>query len=159
MSNNSNTNAKLSINTVFYLEGELSLGKCALSLAMVKDEYDDLLVDILKEKDIKAVITRAGGRGDNFKSKILRNTITAAFKSGLLTENKRNAYAISRCCEEAMSIISRILNPISGAGIKIGIVVKDDDIAIGIFGKEGIPGMEIDREISGMACHSHVIEN
>jgi len=151
------TGPRLSIQTVLYTDDKFSIGKAALSLAMVENDFDDPLIELMKAKGYKAVITRAGGRGDNLKNKILRNVISAAEKSGIVQESVKNRYAITRCVEKAMQGIFGFLSDISGAGVKIGIVTVDTHIAIGIYGTVGIPGLDVDTDVCGLAVSYHVL--
>ena len=56
---------RLSIQVVLYTGEEISVGKAALALAMGSNEYDDCLVSLLEAKGCRAVVTRAGGRGED----------------------------------------------------------------------------------------------
>lgn len=141
---------KLSIQAMMYNEDNFSIGKAALALAMVRNEFDDALVEIVSAKGCKAVITRAGGRGDNLVNKILRNALTAAEKSGIIKETGQNRYALARCVEKALSPFEGPLTAISGAGVKVGIVGMKQDLAVAIYGYIGIPGLDMDYEVSGL---------
>ena len=142
---------RLSIQTVLYTEGEFSLSKAALLLAMVDNEFDSPLMDFLTKLKCLPVITRAGGRGDDFKDKILRNSIAAANKSGILPQTSKSLHLVKRAIEDVILQMNLPLLGISGGGVKIGIIRKDSDFALAIFGKIGIPGLNIDKEVSGVA--------
>ncbi|NLM17714.1 MAG: HutP [Candidatus Riflebacteria bacterium] len=129
-------------------DGVVSLSKAATLCSMVDNEYDDLLVEYLKKYDIRAVITRAGGVGDNLKNKILRNAFGAAENSGLVTVNMNNRYAIITLVKDILSSFEDSITSVSGGGFKIGLAVRDRDIAMAIFGNTGLAGLDIDQEIS-----------
>lgn len=148
---------RLSIQVILYTGDELSVGKTALALAMGANEYDDVLVGMLESKGCRAVVTRAGGRGDNLKDKILRNTLSAAENSGVIKDNQKNRFALSQCVERAIRSFDGPLMAISGAGVKIGVVVKNADLAVALYGTVGIPGLDIDRDISGLGVERNVL--
>lgn len=141
---------KLSVQAVMYSEENFSIGKAALCLAMVRNEFDEAMVETVNSKGCRAVITRAGGRGDNLINKILRNALTAAEKTGIIKETGQNRYALARCVEKALTSFDGPLTAISGAGVKVGIVGMQQDLAVGIYGFIGIPGLEVDYEVSGL---------
>lgn len=150
---------QLTVENFLFQEETLSIGRAAMLCCMVHNDLDDALVSFLAQKNMRAVITRAGGSGDNLKSKLLRNSFGAAEKSGLLAVSPRNRYAIAKLVEEVMrSIDSPIIN-VAGGGLKIGIVVKGNDIAMGVFGNLGIPGTDVDYEISVSRTLNHYLEN
>ncbi len=141
-----------------FQDGRLSLGKAALLCCMVNNDLDESLVSYLASKNVRAVITRAGGSGDNLKSKILRNSFGAAEKSGLLPYTQRNRYAIAKLVEEIMRAMESPIIDVAGAGLKIGIVVKGKGMAMGVFGNIGIPGTDVDYEISVSRTLNHYLE-
>lgn len=151
---------KLSIHTVLYTDDEMSVGKVAMALSMVGNDFDELITDLVNSREgFKGVITRAGGTGDNLKNKILRNALTAAEKSGVIKENAQNRYALTQCIEKALRGINSTLTGISGAGIKIGISSKNRDLAVALFGIIGIPGLDVDQEVCGLGTLSHCLSN
>ncbi len=139
--------------------GEISLSKAALLCSMVENDQDDDLVDFLAENGVNAVITRAGGSGDNLKSKILRNTFGAAENSGLISINMKNRHSITKLIEEILRSFDSPMVNVAGGGLKIGLVVRDNDLAMGIFGSLGIPGMDVDYEISSSRILYHCLED
>lgn len=144
--------------SLLYQEGKVSLSKAALLCSMIGNEFDDELVAFLGARQIRAVITRAGGSGDNLKSKILRNSFGAAEKSGLLTPSPRNRYGITLLVEELMRAFDSPLLDVAGGGLKIGLTVLKHDLAMGMSGKLGIPGMDVDYEVSMARTLYHYIE-
>ncbi|GAB6138036.1 HutP family protein [Halanaerobaculum tunisiense] len=132
---------------------EKSLGKMASMLAMVGDDADDKLVETFIEDDYNAVITRAGGKGEELKNKVLRNALGAAVKGNVIADDIQNRRVLTRCVERALAGLNGPMSGISGAGIKIGIVKHDVHLAVAIYGKIGIPGLEVDHEISGLGVH------
>jgi hypothetical protein len=142
-----------------YNENGFSLGKAALSLAMVRNEFDDALVQIVNSKGCKAVITRAGGRGDNLINKILRNSLTAAEKTGIIKETGQNRFALARCVEKALASFDGPLTAVSGAGVKVGIVSLEKNLAVGLYGYIGIPGLEVDYEVTGLGVLYECLDN
>jgi len=143
---------------LLFQEGRVALGKAALLCCMISNDLDDSLVAYLAEKNIKAVITRAGGSGDNLKSKLLRNAMGAAEKSGLLASTPQNRYAIAKLIEEVMRAFDSPILAVAGAGLKIGIVTRGKDMAMGIFGNVGIPGTDVDYEVSVSRTLNHFLE-
>lgn len=135
------------------IEGEQSLGKVATILAIVDDRYDGQIIISLKEEGYKPVITRAGGKGEDFKNKILRNCLGAAIKGKVISETVQDQRVLTRCVERAMVDFNSPMTSISGAGIKIGIVSNGKHLAVALYGKLGIPGLDVDHEISGMGIH------
>ena len=135
------------------IEGEQSLGKVATILSIVDDKYDDLIIESLKKEGFKPVITRAGGKGEDFKNKILRNCLGAAIKGKVITDAVQDQRVLTRCVERAMVDFNSPMTSISGAGIKIGIVSKGKHLSVALYGKLGIPGLDVDHEISGMGIH------
>ncbi|HLV08829.1 MAG TPA: HutP family protein [Halanaerobiales bacterium] len=135
------------------IEGEQSLGKVATILSIVDDRYDRQIIESFKKEEYKPVITRAGGKGEDFKNKVLRNCLGAAIKGNVITENIQDQRVLTRCVERAMVDFNSPMTSISGAGIKIGIVSKGKHLAVALYGKLGIPGLDVDHEISGMGIH------
>ncbi len=135
------------------IEGEQSLGKVANMLSMVIDKYDDQVTEAFKNEGFKCVITRAGGKGEELKNKVLRNCLGAAIKGDVIEDKVQDQRVLTRCVERAMVDFSGPMSSISGAGIKIGIVRKDLHLAVALYGKIGIPGLDVDHEISGMGIH------
>jgi hypothetical protein len=149
---------QLQVENFLTQEGAVSLGRAAMLCCMVSNDLDEALVEFLGRQRMRAVITRAGGSGDNLKSKILRNTFGAAEKSGLLTGSPRNRYAIAKLVEEVMRSFDGPLLSVAGGGLKIGLVTRDRDLAMGVFGNLGIPGTDVDYEISVSRTLNHYLE-
>jgi|GEM_PF-393764 len=149
---------QLLFDNLLFQDGKISLGKAAMLCCMISNELDDALVAYLSEKRLRAVITRAGGSGDNLKSKLLRNAFGAAEKSGLLGVSPRNRYGITRLIEDIMRAIDSPILDVAGGGLKIGMVVGGTDLAIGVYGNLGIPGMDVDYEISVARTLNHYLE-
>ncbi|MFW6278748.1 MAG: HutP family protein [Bacillota bacterium] len=135
------------------IEGEHSLGKVATMLSMVADEHDDELTTAFKKEGFRCVITRAGGKGEQLKNKILRNCLGAAIKGDVISDTVQDQRVLTRCVERAMVNFEGPMSSISGAGIKIGIVSKGAHLSVALYGKLGIPGLDVDHEISGMGIH------
>lgn len=135
------------------IEGEQSLGKVASILSIIDDKYDEQIINVLKKEGYKPVITRAGGKGEDFKNKILRNCLGAAIKGKVISETIQDQRVLTRCVERAMVDFNTPMTSISGAGIKIGIVSRGKHLAVALYGKLGIPGLDVDHEISGMGIH------
>ena len=135
------------------IDGGQSIGKVAVLLSMVNDEYDSKIINAYKNEGYNAVITRAGGKGSKLKDKVLRNCLGAAIKGDVITESVQDQRILTRCVERAMLDFDKPLSGISGAGIKIGIVSKEPHLAVALYGKLGIPGLDVDHEISGMGIH------
>jgi hypothetical protein len=148
---------RLSIQTVLYTEGEFSLSKAALLLSMVDNEFDAVLVEFLTKLKCFPVITRAGGRGENFKDKILRNAIAAASKTNILPVSRKSQQLVKRAVEDIILQMNLPLLGISGGGVKIGMVRRESSFAMAVFGTIGIPGLEIDREVGGVAHFPDVL--
>lgn len=135
------------------IEGEQSLGKVAVILSIIDDKYDQQIIEPLEKEGYKAVITRAGGKGDELKNKVLRNCLGAAIKGNVITESIQDQRVLTRCVERAMIDFDSMMLSISGAGIKIGIVSRGKHLSVALYGKLGIPGLDVDHEISGMGIH------
>ena len=135
------------------IEGEHSLGKVATMLSMVNDSHDDDIIEAFKNEGFKCVITRAGGKGEELKNKILRNCLGAAIKGDVIEDQVQDQRVLTRCVERAMVDFSGPMSSISGAGIKIGIVSRGLHLSVALYGKLGIPGLDVDHEISGMGIH------
>lgn len=144
------SNAPVSVMTLLYLGGELNIGKAAIALAMVDDELDELMVSTMENKGLKAVITRAGGRGDNLISKILRNSVQAAINEKIVPDTPSGKQAVCLCVEKALGALDAPLLPMCGAGVKIGITSRDGDLAVGFFGTLGVPGLDADSFVTGL---------
>ncbi|MBI3039487.1 HutP [bacterium] len=149
---------QLFFETFLMQDGRISLGKAAGLCCTVSNDLDEALVTFLSQKGIRAVITRAGGSGDNLKNKILRNTFGAVEKSGLLMVNPRNRYGIAKLVEEIIRSFDSPILSVAGGGLKIGLAIKGKDIAMGVFGNLGIPGMDVDYEFSVTKTLSHYLE-
>lgn len=149
---------KLAFDSFLYQEGRLSLVKAAMLCSTVSNDMDELLVEYLLGKGIRAVITRAGGSGDNLKSKILRNAFGAAEKSGLLAVSPKNRHAVTRLVEDLMRTFESPLMDVAGGGIKIGLAISGSDLAMAIYGNLGIPGMEVDFELSAARALQHYLD-
>lgn len=149
---------QLSLDAFLSQEGRISLGKAALLCCMVTNDLDDSLVAWLAAKNIRAVVTRAGGSGDNLKSKLLRNAFGAAEKSGLLPVTQKNRYGLVKLVEEVLRAFDSPILDVSGAGLKIGIAVHNQDLAMGVFGNLGIPGTDVDYEVSVSRTLNHYLD-
>ncbi len=150
---------QISFENLLAQDGGVSLSKAVMLCSMIDNDHDDALVKYLKTAGIQAVITRAGGSGDNLKSKLLRNTFGAAENSGLIPINLKNRHAITRIVEEILRTFDSPLVDVAGGGLKIGLAVRGSDLAMGIFGSLGIPGLEVDYEISASRILYHCLEN
>lgn len=150
---------QFSFEDFLYQGGDISLSKAALLCSMVDNDQDDELVDYLADKGISAVITRAGGSGDNLKNKLLRNSFGAAENSGLISVTNKNRHAITKLIEEILrSFDSPIVN-VAGGGLKIGLVVRDYDMGMAVFGTIGLAGLNVDYEISSSRVLCHCLED
>ena len=149
---------KLVFESLLVQDGRISLGKAAMLCAMVSNDLDDELVDYFAQKAIRAVITRAGGSGDNLKNKILRNAFGAAEKSGLLAVSSKNRHAITRLVEDILRSFDSPLLNVAGGGVKMGLVVRGADMAMAVYGNLGIPGMDVDFEVSAARTLNHYLE-
>ncbi|HOY67454.1 MAG TPA: HutP family protein [Candidatus Ozemobacteraceae bacterium] len=149
---------QLAFEALLYTEGRLSLSKAAMLCCMISNDLDGALVAWLAQRKVRAVITRAGGSGDNLKSKLLRNAFGAAENSGLLAVSPRNRYAITRLVEDVMRSIDSPLLDVAGGGVKIGLVACEHDLALGLHGSFGIPGMDVDYEVSLARTLNHYLE-
>ncbi len=143
---------------LLYQDQRLALGKAALLCCMIDNDSDNGLVSWLAGKGVRAVITRAGGMGDNLRSKILKNTYGAAENSGLLAPTARNRHGLTKLVEELMRGFDTPLLSVAGAGLKIGITVQGTDLGMAIYGKLGIPGMNVDLEVAGARVLNHYLE-
>lgn len=150
---------QISFENLLRQDGGVSLSKAVILCSMIDNDHDDALVAYLKSVGIAAVITRAGGSGDNLKSKLLRNTFGAAENSGLIPINLKNRHAITRIVEEVLRSFDSPLVDVAGGGLKIGLAVRENDLAMAIFGSLGIPGLEVDYEISASRILYHCLEN
>ena len=151
--------AQISFENLLAQDGGVSLSKAVMLCSMIDNDHDDALVKYLGSVGIQAVITRAGGSGDNLKSKLLRNTFGAAEHSGLIPINLKNRHAITRIVEEILRSFDSPLVDVAGGGLKIGLAVRGNDLAMAIFGALGIPGLEVDYEISASRILYHCLEN
>jgi hypothetical protein len=61
--------------------------------------------------------------------------------------------------EEILRSFDSPMVNVAGGGLKIGLVVRDNDLAMGIFGSLGIPGMDVDYEISSSRILYHCLED
>lgn len=151
--------SKIAFENVLYQDGVVSLTKAAMLCSMIDNDFDDDLVSYLSQNGVNAVITRAGGSGDNLKSKILRNTFGAAENSGLVAVSMKNRHVISQLVEGVLRSFDSPLMDVAGGGLKIGLAVRDGDIAMGIFGNLGLPGLDVDYEISASRILYHCLED
>jgi len=149
----------IEIENVLFQDGSVSLSKAAMLCSMIDNDFDEDLVKMLAGHGVRAVITRAGGSGDNLKSKILRNTFGAAENSGLIAINMKNRHVIMHLVDGILSSFDSPLMDVAGGGLKIGLVVRDSDIAMGIFGNLGLPGLDIDYEVSASRILYHCLED
>ena len=150
---------EFSLEDVIKVKGDKTLGKAATILAMIDDKYDDQIVNTFINKGFKAVITRAGGKGEELKNKVLRNCLGAAVKGNVITDGIQDRRVLTRCVERALVGLDGPMSGISGAGIKIGIIKEDVHLAVAIHGKVGIPGLDIDHEVSGLGVHYYGLVN
>ena len=149
----------LEFEDMIYKDGEISLSKAAVACSMINNDNDDDLIDFLDRHGIRAVITRAGGSGDNLKSKILRNTFGAAENSGLLSVTMKNRHALTQLVESLLRSFDSPLASVIGGGLKIGLVVRNYDLAIAVYGTLGLPGLDIDYEVSASRILYHCLED
>ncbi|WP_027340068.1 HutP family protein [Halonatronum saccharophilum] len=147
------------VEDIIKLNNKKELGKVAIALSMVDDKHDDTIVKAFINEGFKVVITRAGGKGEALKNKVLRNTLGAAVKGGVIDDGIQDRRVLTRCVERALVGLNGPMSSISGAGIKIGIVKEDAHLAVAIHGKIGIPGLDIDHEISGLGVHYYGLVN
>jgi hypothetical protein len=124
-----------------------SSAKAALMLSMVDDGMDDAIVMLFKQTGYKCVITRAGGRGDNLKDKLFRNSLTAAENSGVIERTEKGKFVFFNLFSRLLNRLQSGIFNISGAGFKIGIARYDDYISVALSGKMGIPGLNIDLDV------------
>lgn len=151
--------SQLAFENALLQNGVVSLSKAAMLCSMIDNDLDDELVGYLSRQGVSAVITRAGGSGDNLKSKILRNTFGAAENSGLLTVNMKNRHVVTQLVDSILRSFDGPLMSIAGGGLKIGLAVREGDIAMGIFGSIGLPGLDVDHEISASRILYHCLED
>lgn len=151
--------SKIAFENVLYQDGVVSLTKAAMLCSMIDNDFDDELVGYLSQNGVSAVITRAGGSGDNLKSKILRNTFGAAENSGLITVNMKNRHVITQLVEGVLRSFDSPLMDVAGGGLKIGLAVRGRDIAMGIFGSLGLAGLDVDYDISASRILYHCLED
>lgn len=141
----------ISIHHIIHNEkGEESLLKIAFILASIDDSKDKEIIEFFRQKGYKCVITRAGGRGDNFKYKLFRNIIAASENAEVIYKNPENEYTLYRSIEKIVSQFNDKLENICGGGAKIGIVSRNSHLAIAVYGTIGIPGINVDREFLAM---------
>lgn len=151
--------SKIAFENVLYQDGVVSLTKAAMLCSMIDNDFDDELVGYLSQNGVSAVITRAGGSGDNLKSKILRNTFGAAENSGLITVNMKNRHVVTQLVEGVLRSFDGPLMDVAGGGLKIGLAVRGRDIAMGIFGSLGLAGLDVDYDISASRILYHCLED
>lgn len=151
--------SQLAFENALLQNGVVSLSKAAMLCSMIDNDLDDELVGYLSRQGVSAVITRAGGSGDNLKSKVLRNTFGAAENSGLLAVNMKNRHVVTQLVDSVLRSFDGPLMSIAGGGLKIGLAVRENDIAMGIFGSIGLPGLEVDHEISASRILYHCLED
>lgn len=149
---------QIELKNLLIQNGRVSLSKAAVLCSMVDNDLDDDLISLLAESGLKAVITRAGGSGDNLKNKILRNTYGAAENSGLIAVSMKNRHVIMQLVEGILHSFETPLIDVAGGGLKIGLVVCKNDIAMAIFGQLGLPGLDIDYEVSASRVLYHCLE-
>lgn len=147
-----------SFDALLYQDQRIALGKAALLCCMIDNDADRQLVDWLAAKGVRSVITRAGGGGDNLRNKILKNAFGAAENSGLLAPTPRNRHGLTRLVEDLLRAVETPLMAIAGAGVKIGIAVQNEDLAMAMYGKFGIPGMGVDLELAVSRVLNHYLE-
>jgi hypothetical protein len=150
---------EFTVEDIVRIDGGRELGKLATVLSMVDDKHDDMIVEAIINEGFGAVITRAGGKGEDLKNKVLRNALGAAVKGDVIDDGIQDRRVLTRCVERALVGLNGPMSSISGAGIKIGIVKKDAHLAVAIHGKIGIPGLDIDHEISGLGVHYYGLVN
>ncbi|MDD5090460.1 MAG: HutP family protein [Candidatus Wallbacteria bacterium] len=142
---------KLNISSFLRNEkNETSLAKIALSLAIADDQIDSEITEHFKSLSYRCVITRAGGRGDNFTYKLFRNILAAAENAEVISRNPENEYTVYRSVQNVVTQITDSMENICGGGVKIGIASKGSHFAIALYGTVGIPGLNVDREILAM---------
>ncbi len=151
--------SELAFENVLDQDGLVSLSKAAMLCSMIDNDKDDDLVSYLSRNGVNAVITRAGGSGDNLKTKILRNTFGAAENSGLVAVNMKNRHVITQLVEGILRSFDSPLMDVAGGGLKIGLVVRGADIAMGVFGNLGLAGLDVDYEISASRILYHCLED
>ena len=151
---------KISIQHLIHTEkGENSILKIAFALASVDDGKDDEIVEYFRDKGYRCVITRAGGRGDNFKYKLFRNIMAAAENAEVIYKNPENEYTIYRSIEKIVAQFRDELENICGGGAKIGVVSYGPHLAIAVYGTIGIPGLNVDREFIAMDVQYYALKS
>ncbi|MFW5781788.1 MAG: HutP family protein [Candidatus Muiribacteriaceae bacterium] len=137
----------IGIDSFLKIGENISAAKAAVMLSMVEDGMDDAIVGLFKQAGFRCVITRAGGRGDNLKDKLFRNSLTAAENSGVIDKTEQGKYIFFNLFSKLLNRLQSGIFNISGAGFKIGIARYGNTISIALSGRMGIPGLNIDLDV------------
>ncbi|MGI6679267.1 MAG: HutP family protein [Dehalobacterium sp.] len=117
------------------LESRKTLGRSALILAMTEDRKEEERVkEWLSSCGYQAVATEVTGPLDEFKHKVIKNSLTAAVQTKVIKESVQHQHALVHAVIEASNgvMISHLANP--SLKVKVGLVSDGQWLAAAVFG-------------------------
>lgn len=112
-----------------------TLGRSAILLAMAQDRAEeDKIKDWLASCGYNAVATEVAGSLEDFKQKVIKNSLTAAVNTKIIKDEPRQQHALVHAVMEATNgvLVSHLANP--SLKIKVGIVADKKWVAVAFFG-------------------------
>lgn len=112
-----------------------TIGRSALILAMAEDrKEEEKIKEWLRSCGYNAVATEVAGPLEEFKQKVIKNSLTAATQTKVIKEDTQQQHALVHAVMEATSgiLISHLANP--SLKVKVGIVSDRKWVCVAIFG-------------------------
>lgn len=116
-----------------------NIGKMAILLSITGDEEEEkFFKNELNDKGYKCAVTGIGGDNDEIKRKLNTSVIAACINNGIIEKNPKEVHAVIHATLEAKEGI--LLSMPSGGHFagKIGVVRKDEWIAVAIYGRSAM---------------------
>lgn len=114
----------------------ISLGRAAITLAMTEDrDEEESCKKLLSAQGYKVVATEVSGQLMEAQQKIIKNTVTAAVNTKLISNDRRQIHSINHAVLEAMQGVVTASNaPNPSLKLKIAVVTDNEWVAVGMFG-------------------------
>jgi hut operon positive regulator len=113
----------------------LSVARAAILLSMSRTrKEEDEIKDAIISQGMRCCVTEAGGVQENFKSKMVRNTLGMALANNVIVKNYQNVHALMHAVLEAETALLLNADLISSIAVKIAVVRDDEWICVSIFG-------------------------
>lgn len=118
-----------------YNRPKKTIGRSALILAMTEDrKEEERIKEWLRASNYNVVATEVTGTLEEFKQKVVKNSLTAATQTKVIKEDMREQHALVHAVMEAANgiLVSHLANP--SLKVKVGIVSDGQWVAVAMFG-------------------------